>query len=98
MLVLHELAHAYHDQVLTFQYTPIAEAFVRATESRDYERVERYDKSNVRAYAMKNEKEFFAELSEAYFGLNDFFPFNRLDLEKFDPPSAQMIHEAWHLP
>jgi hypothetical protein len=98
MLVLHELAHAYHDQVLTFQYAPIVEAFERAAQSGDYERVERYDKSIVRAYAMKNEREFFAELSEAYFGLNDFFPFNQHDLVKFDPLSAQMVREAWHLP
>ena len=28
----------------------------------------------VQAYALSNEHEYFAELSEAYFGVNDFFP------------------------
>ena len=31
----------------------------------------------MRHYALTNHKEFFAEMSEAYFGMNDFFPFNR---------------------
>jgi hypothetical protein len=28
---------------------------------------------------------YFADLTEAYFGKNDFFPFNREDLKKYDP-------------
>ncbi|MGO9112581.1 MAG: hypothetical protein ACLP9L_25400 [Thermoguttaceae bacterium] len=30
---------------------------------------------HVRHYALTDHKEFFAEMSEAYFGMNDFFPF-----------------------
>jgi hypothetical protein len=39
--------------------------------------------------------EFFASLSEAYFGTNDYFPFTRDDLKAFDPDSYRVISEAW---
>ena len=47
---------------------------------------------------MKNPREFFAELSEAYFGQNDFFPFTREQLRAFDPESFKVIEEAWNRP
>lgn len=36
------------------------------------------------AYALNNEKEYFAEITEAYFGINDYFPFNYNDLNNYD--------------
>jgi len=50
------------------------------------------------AYAMRDHAEFFAELSEAYFGYNDFFPFTREDLKEFDPSSYAVISNAWERP
>ena len=34
---------------------------------------------------LTDHKEFFAEMSEAYFGMNDFFPFNRAELKREEP-------------
>jgi len=36
-------------------------------------------------YALTNEREFFAEMTEAYFGMNDFAPFNRGELLAQEP-------------
>ena len=36
-----------------------------------------YDGKRVKHYGLTNQMEFFAEMTEAFFGVNDFFPFNR---------------------
>jgi hypothetical protein len=63
-----------------------------------YDSVERNDGSRESAYALKSHREFFAELSEAYFGRNDYFPFTRQQLRTFDPESFKVIAEAWDRP
>lgn len=98
---LHELAHAYHDQVLPggFANKDVAEAYERAKASKVYDDVERQDSEGKRfrgrAYAMTNPMEYFAELSEAYFSRNDFFPFDRTELIKADPKAVTMLEAAW---
>ena len=39
--------------------------------------------------------EFFAEATEAYFGKNDFQPFNKRQLRAFDSKSYRMVERAW---
>jgi dipeptidyl-peptidase-4 len=97
-LVLHELAHAYHDLVLSERDPTIIAAYQRALASGLYESVERNDGGRERAYALKSHREFFAELSEANFGQNDFYPFTREQLRTFDPDSFKVIAEAWGRP
>ncbi len=99
--VLHELAHAYHDQFIAQgnDNPELRAAFERAQASQVYERVQQRDaRQNVtigKAYAMTNVQEYFAELSEAYFGQNDFFPFTKNDLERVDPLGAKVLHKLW---
>ena len=101
LFVLHELAHAFHDQVLNFENAEIKAAFQRIVEDKSYESVERTfgdparKNSTERAYALSNEKEYFAETSEAFFGQNDFFPFNRRELEKHDPGMLKLLQRLW---
>ena len=101
VFVLHELAHAYHDQVLNFDNAEIKAAFERAVTSKSYDAVERTfgdpNRKNTteRAYALSNEKEYFAETTEAFFGQNDFFPFNREQLEKHDPAMLKLLARLW---
>ena len=96
--LMHELAHAYHDLVLSFDDPQIHTAFVRAQASGRYNAIRGRGGRWERAYAMSNHKEFFAELSEAYFGINGFFPFTRDDLKAFDPESYRVIATAWERP
>ena len=97
-LMLHELSHAYHDQVLGFRAANIREAFEAAVESGGYEEVDRFDGRKIikdEAYAMSNHKEYFAESTEAYFGRNDFFPFNRQELRDHDPRMLEVLEKVW---
>jgi hypothetical protein len=97
-LALHELSHAYHDQVLGYDEKEIIAAYKKAKASGGYERVPRFDGNNTvkdRAYALENDREYFAELSEAYFGKNDFFPFTRAELLEHDPEGFRMVKKMW---
>lgn len=94
-MVLHELAHAYHHQVLDWDHREIAAAYRRAVESKSYESVLYYDGANKRAYALNDAKEYFAELTEAWFGTNDFYPFVRPEVLKHDPQTAELLKKIW---
>lgn len=93
--VLHEFAHAYHDLYLSEMESKIMDAYKAAVKSGKYEKVRHLNGGIVRHYALTNEIEYFAELTEAYFGKNDFYPFTRKDLEEFDPIGFEMVREAW---
>jgi hypothetical protein len=96
MMALHELAHAYHDRVLSFDEPRIMAAYEDAVKSGKYDKVQESSTGTVqKAYALTNHKEYFAELTEAYFGENDFFPFNRAQLQKHDPAMCELLGELW---
>ncbi len=97
-MILHELAHAYHDQVLGFDHPRIHEAYRAAVESKIYDAVLRINGKTERAYALSDPKEFFAEASEAYFGTNDFYPFVRAELRQHDPKTARVLQDLWGRP
>lgn len=98
--MLHELAHGFHDRVLTFEQAEILAAYQHAKDAKLYDRVER-SRGNGQpntfelAYAMTDHKEYFAEATEAYFSRNDFFPFTRDELEKHDPKMMEVIKRVW---
>lgn len=94
-MVLHELAHAYHFLVLGERHPEIAAAYRQAVESRSYESVDYYGGGKRRAYALVDEKEYFAELSEAYFCRNDYYPFTRADLQQHDPVGHELLQRLW---
>jgi hypothetical protein len=100
MMVLHELSHAYH-AMLGADRPEIADAYAAARKAGLYHGVgyvlaaegEKRD-----AYALTNAKEYFAELSEAYFGRNDYYPFTRPDLKAYDPAGFAAVEKVWGLP
>ncbi len=94
-MVLHELAHAYHDRVLGFDNAEVRACYQHAINSKLYDSVMHYDGRKVRAYAATNEKEYFAESTEAYFGSNDFFPFVRAELKEHDPKMCDLLEKVW---
>ncbi len=93
--ILHELAHAYHDQKLSFDYQPIIKAFDRMKQSGSYEKTLSHTGKKTRHYALSNHKEYFAESTEAYFGVNDFFPFVRAELQRHDPSMYELMKSIW---
>lgn len=94
-MVLHELAHAYHHQVLGYENASVHAAFESAKTSRRYESVLRYNGQQERHYGLNNDQEFFAEMSETWFGTNDFYPFVRAELQTTDPGTAELMKSTW---
>lgn len=94
-VVLHELAHSYHDQVLSFDNPEIIAAYKDAKEKGIYEEVLLFTGAKVRHYGMSNHKEYFAEATEAYFGVNDFYPFVRAELKEHDPAMFKLLEKFW---
>ena len=94
-VVLHELAHAYHDQILSFDNEEVIEVFDAAKAKGIYEEVLLYTGKKVRHYGLNNHKEYFAESTEAYFGVNDFYPFVRAELKEHDPDMFSLLEEIW---
>ncbi len=94
-MVLHELAHAYHHRVLGLENPEIMAAYGRALESKSYESVLRYNGRTERAYALNDAEEYFAELTEAYFGQNDFYPFVRAEVMQHDPGMFSLLKKLW---
>ena len=97
MMILHEMAHGYHDRVLTYQYAPIVKLYEQAKASGTYESVWRFKEGGAkeRHYALTTPMEYFAESTEAYFGQNDFFPFVREELQRHDPDMCKLVAEIW---
>ena len=93
--LLHELFHAYHDQVLGFDEPRIKAAYDAAKASGKYDQVLLMNGRTVKHYAMTDHKEFFAELSESYLWVNDFYPFNRGELQHFDPDTYKLLQDIW---
>jgi hypothetical protein len=94
-VVLHELAHAYHDQVLDFDEPRIVKAYNKAKEAGSYEKVLLYTGQKVRHYALTDHKEYFAEGTEAYFYRNDFYPFVAAELKEHDPTLYGLLADIW---
>ena len=97
-MLMHELVHAYHFGHLGEDYADIKAAFSHAQQLKLYEAVAYIHGGKQRAYALNNEKEYFAELSEAYLGQNDFYPFKRDDLLTYDPVGYALMVKVWGKP
>lgn len=97
-VILHELAHAYHDQVLGFDNPRIREAYEKFKASGRGDKTLLYNGARVKHYALTTPQEFFAEMTEAYFGVNDFFPFNRAELKEAEPEIFNLLTEIWTTP
>ena len=94
-VVLHELAHAYHDQVLGFGHAELKAAWEQAKSTGILEDVLLHTGENGPHYGRTNHKEYFAESTEAYFGVNDFYPFVRAELKEHDPRMFSTLETIW---
>lgn len=94
-IILHELAHAYLASLADYDQLLIHLAYLDAKQSGSYESVRYRDGQERQAYAMTDAHEYFAELTEAYFFRNDFFPFLRSELKEHDPKGFDALVHAW---
>lgn len=94
-LIVHEFAHALYATL--DDVSPVADAYDRAILSGAYDDVRKVGTfgTRQRAYALTSAGEYFAETSEAFFGLNDFYPFTVDDLATADPIGLAVVSAAW---
>ena len=96
-VMLHELAHAYHDQFLErgFENPAVKEAWQQLVDSGKYVSTLHIDGRETKHYALTDQMEFFAEFTETFFGMNDFFPFNRGELRRDAPEIDRLMRTIW---
>jgi hypothetical protein len=85
-VLLHEMAHAVHDQLLGNNHAGIKAAYQQAMERKLYDRD---------LYIATNEREFFAELTCCYLDRLRYYPYTRADLEKHDGVSFKLMESIW---
>lgn len=106
LMLLHELCHLYHDQGLGGESNQkINEAYANAKSENLYSlgwyrNDYRYDSQNqwtktTSVYCMNTVWEYFAEMCEAYWGENDYYPFNYDQLKEHDPVAFALMESIW---
>lgn len=96
-MVLHELTHALHHQRYGFDDPDVLAAFDRAMGAGLYDSVEYVTGGLQIAYATTDPGEYLAELTEAYFWTNDYFPFHRAELAAHDPEGLALVEQIWQV-
>ncbi|MDP6633980.1 MAG: hypothetical protein QGG42_03710 [Phycisphaerae bacterium] len=100
-VLMHELAHGYHDrEVGKEDKEAIAKAYKSALDKGLYQKVLHTNRGRskyVKAYAATRMHEYFSENCEAYFGVNDFYPFLRAELQDYDPEICKIIERVFHV-
>jgi hypothetical protein len=97
-MALHELAHGYHHKFLTHDHEGIRRCYEHAKSAGIYDSILRINGRHERHYAMNNQEEYFAEMTEAFFGTNDFYPFVRAELKEHDPDMYAVLCDVWEMP
>lgn len=97
LVLLHELAHAYH-WYLGFDRVDVLNAYNSVKQSKNnlYRNIPFILGGLRDAYALTNQMEYFSELTESYFGLNDFYPFNKDELREYDNIGYKMMETVWN--
>lgn len=96
--VMHELAHAWHYEDWSANYRLLRDAWMSSRQNSLYLAQEDVKGKILKpAYASKNEKEYFSELSAIYFVGGNYYPFNRSDLKIYDPTGCSMVERVWGL-
>lgn len=83
--LLHEMAHAYEFKVLGHENPELKGTYQRAMNAGLYRDT----------YYSHSHHEYFAELTEAYFGKNDYFPRTKEEARRYDPRGVEFVERAW---
>lgn len=95
--LVHEMGHAWHLARWPEKHPPIVQAWENAVAKGLYRNVTNAKGQTIAsAYAEKNQLEYFAELTAAYFVGIDYAPFERGGLSRSDPVGYRMIRQLWN--
>lgn len=93
--ILNQLARAYYGQVLSKEIKEIKGAWEKTVKGGKYDSVLRFDGKHVRHPAMNDPLEFFAEMTESYYGINDHYPFLQFETRQYDPNTCRLLEKLW---
>lgn len=94
-LLLHQYIHAFHHKVLGAAHQGIIDTYEQVQLRHMYDQLEHMSGAVSLGYATLSPFEYFAEISEAYFARNDYFPFNRAQLKVHDPIGHDLVEQLW---
>lgn len=95
---VHELAHAYYHYHRGMFARKTRAAYQNAQRTGLYRDIKSKTGYPIaKAYALTNEREYFAELSKTYLYKSSTFPFTRQELEQYDPVGYQLMREIYGL-
>jgi len=97
-VLLHEFAHVYHDRVLGLDNAFVSNAYDQARGRQLYTEVRHDDGTTRTAYAARNAREYFAELTCAYLDRVDYHPHDRAELRSFDSVGYEVMTRVWGTP
>jgi hypothetical protein len=87
-VLLHEVTHAVHHHLFDYDNPHVIAAYTNAMSKGLY----------AGQYAATNHKEYFAELTCAYFGHLNYEPHDRNELKQYDPKGYLMMEKVWGTP
>ncbi|BBB69853.1 hypothetical protein UNDYM_5600 [Undibacterium sp. YM2] len=94
----HEISHSWHLRDWPAKHPEITDIWEAAKRASLYKNVETYKgKTLATAYALTNEREYFAELSAMYFVGGDYQPYDKAGLKNYDPLGYRMVEQYWGL-
>jgi len=98
-VVFHELAHGYDYHFIgkgrDYGNKECQANYERMMKEGKYEKVKIWDGRTGSHYGRTNRMEYWAESTEAYFAVNDIYPFVRAELREHDPQMARFIERYW---
>jgi hypothetical protein len=98
-VIFHELVHGYDFHFIgkgrRYGNNECEANYQRMMKSKTYEKVQIWHGRKGSHYARSNRMEYMAEDSEAYFAVNDIYPFVRAELREHDPKMARLIERYW---
>ena len=94
-MILNQLARAYYHRFLGDGIGKVKTAWQKAVKSGRYDSVLRFDGRHVRHPALNSPLEYFAEMTESYFGVNDHYPFLQFETRQHDRETCQLLAELW---
>jgi len=97
-VLLHELAHAVHQQLLGDGNPLVSNAYKQAMTRSLYAKVEHLGGAKKNGYATTNDAEYFAELSCCYLDKIDYYPFKPSELREYDSPGYELMTRVWGTP
>ncbi len=95
-MIMNLLARAYYDRFLgKEERAEIEAALDRTVDGGNYKSVLRFDGRHVRHPALSSPTDFFAEMTESYYGVNDHFPFLQFETKRHDPKTCELLAKLW---